>query len=181
MAVNDHDCAWQNLKNPNKYGLAMWKSPNISTKDRFEAICGMPIEEMKCVKAEICSRFNSSTYTNYSECKDIPSDLVTEEDLVPMNNHWSKVERAVNAQEVIQEICQTIVGSLDTLSRSDIMRTIINVCIFNQKYEKEKKSLQNINLEELNEVLVYKASVEDIQALNLSPELYEQCRMDYFS
>ena len=77
MAANhDDSCTWQKLHNPNQYGLAMWKSPNIKMEDRFIALCGMPIAEMRGIKQNIVSRFNNRTNSNFTKPEDIPSDLV---------------------------------------------------------------------------------------------------------
>jgi hypothetical protein len=167
-------------KNPNQYGLAIWQAPNIAMKDRFEALCGMPIPEMKDVKQEIVSRFNNRTNSNFTKSEDIPSDSVTYEDLSHMNEAFLKVEHAVKAQEILQEILQTVLGSLHILSRSDILRTLANVCIFHKEYEKEGKSMKNLSLEELNKIIEYKATLEEVEALHLDTETHSQICDAYF-
>jgi hypothetical protein len=167
-------------KNPNQYGLAIWKSPHISMKDRFEALSGMPIPEMKDVKQELVSRFNNRTNSNFTKPEDIPSDSIIYEDLSHMDDAFLKVEHAVKAQEILQEILQTVLGSLHILSRSDILRTLANVCICFHKYEKKKKSIQNLTLEELNKIIEYEATLEEIEALHLDTETHSQICDAYF-
>jgi hypothetical protein len=178
MAANhDDSCAWLKLQfasNPNHYGLAAWKSPNIKMKDRFTALCGMPIPEMRGVKQEIVFRFNNRTNSNVTKTEDIPIDSVTYEDLSHMNDAFANVEHAVKVQETMQEILQTVLGSLHLLSQSKILRTLANVCVFQNKYEKEGKSMKNLSVEELNKIIEYEATLEEIEALNLDPDTHRQ-------
>jgi hypothetical protein len=182
-ANHDASCALIKLQyafNPNQYGLAIWKSPNIKMEDRFTALCGMPIAEMKDVKQEIVFRFNNRTNSNFTKPEDIPADLVIDEDLSHMNDAVENVEHAVKAQETLQKNLQIVLGSLHLLSQSDILRTLANVCIFSKKYEKEGKSIQNPSVEELKKIIEYEATLEDIEALNLDPTSHKQICDVYF-
>jgi hypothetical protein len=184
MAANhDDSCAWLKLQfgeNPNHYGLAAWKYPNIKVKDRFTALCGMPIPEMRGVKQEIVFRFNNRTNSNFTKPEDIPVDMVIYEDLYHMNDAFANVKHAVKVQETMQEILQTVLGSLHLLSQSKILRTLANVCIFHNKYEKEGKSMQNLSVEELNKIIEYEATLEEIEALNLDPVSHKSICDVYF-
>jgi hypothetical protein len=196
--------AWMKLKfatNPNRYGLAMWKSiglPGIQAKDRFEALCGIVIPQFQEVSAIIVRRFNervngvqvngihlNGIHLNGVEMNaihatklhDISSDLITDDDMSIMNTVYDQLEHAVNAQEAMQNLLQAILGSLGKgTSRVDMMTMLINTLTFESKFPGKIK--KGMNRDAILEIMLYHPTSEEITSLGLSQDnlnVVEEC------
>jgi len=103
--------------------------------------------------------------------------MITIEDLSAMDIAFPLLEKAVNAQETLQEILLVVIGARSVLSDSHILKIITNVCIFQKRYN-ENQSLPNplkADRDTITKMIDYQPTMEDIQFLQLSPELHNKC------
>ncbi len=156
----------KHLHNPNKYGLAMWNAKNVSLSERFQALCGITMEEFKEPANQILKSFNTRNAAMFTKLCDVPSHFVTLEDLVVMDIMYDKLQFAVNALEANHNLLLSTISALDTLSPAQIMRVTINTLVYEKTYggmEEKPKKCPHYMLEHV-------PTKEEIQSLGLSPE-----------
>lgn len=165
---------WYKLKfatNPNRYALAIWKHPNqFDKKDLLEALNCFVISDFEPVANAIITKFNS----RHPECKvlklkDIPSDLIIEDDMIPMTNAYDKLESVINKQEAMQDLLLATLNAVqDGMSPKDLIRITINTLVLEKKSPGAGQN--RMTRENYRNFISHIPTKEEIESLGLSTE-----------
>src|SRR2546425_3812006 len=135
---------WLKLKHvhsPNRYCVEVWRCPNIDAATKLEALCGMVnIAELKELSNAIVAKFNERMVKELqperkaNELKDIPVTLIQLDDMLSVALNYGRLEHAVNAQESLQNLTQSLLNARLVLGGSQVYRILTNTLIYHKKH-----------------------------------------------
>ena len=161
------------FSNPNDYAIAVWKDPRISTHDRFEALCGITLIEFVPIEKQILETFNCRTKSQYSTLKNIPVQDILESDMNMMKQKLRNLERSNESYKALADFFQSVCNGIGVLTSKEIMRLVLNVCVYNKQNENDDVRLSLDICRELSEKV---PSLQDVQSLDLSPTLFQNVK-----
>jgi hypothetical protein len=151
--------------------MNQWKLQN-----RFESLKNIGMGEFVVVKLQILKAFNDRTGLNILRFNDIETDLVVDEDTKILKDHFDSLMSTLLSREANIRCMKCVLNARNIMTDHDIMKYILNMLIYKSKGILK----ENLSIQDLDEILDYKPTLEEIQVTGLTIEESQKAMTQYF-
>lgn len=150
-----------------RQALQTWKKTESKLADRFDALKSIVLPSFMKVADDILRRFQDRTKNPVCRFQDIPSELVTLEDLCMMNESCEKLEMVVTTLEIGEKVFETVRCMNSKTANMQVMRIVVNTMILGRKIVEYPEVTQKL----VSDLSKIEPSIEDLKLLNLPPNI----------